>query len=94
MDHLQTLIQALNTEKKDFLSFIQRYSEKENRKDLELFHLLTEETKHERADLLRKIYPKDENLEAYHATRKRLFSSSMTSFLSAERRLTNHRYLS
>jgi hypothetical protein len=74
MDHLQELIQALNTEeKKDFLHFVQRYSDKENRKDLELFYLLVEEKNYTRAELLRKIYPKDENLEAYHATRKRLF---------------------
>lgn len=74
LDHLQILIQALNAEeKKDFLHFIQRYSERENRKDLELFHLLVEEKNYDRDELLQALYPQDKNLEAYHATRKRLF---------------------
>lgn len=74
MDHIQTLVLALNEEeKKDFLHFVQRYSERENRKDLELFHLLSQDKDYTRAELLKLIYPQDENLDAYHATRKRLF---------------------
>ena len=59
MDHIQTIVLALNEEeKKDFLHFVQRYSERENRKDLELFHLLSHDKDYTRAELLKIIYPK------------------------------------
>ncbi len=73
MDLLYEMIRTLSPEeKKDFRLFLQRYQKKKPDKMQELFQLFSEPTISNRASILKKLYPKDENLVAYHATRKRL----------------------
>lgn len=73
MDLIQEMIQVLAPEeKKDFRLFLQRYQKKKPDKTHELFQFFAEGNKADRAVLLKKLYPSDENLVAYHATRKRL----------------------
>ncbi len=73
MDLIQEMVQALSMEeKKDFRLFLQRYQKKKPDKTQELFQLFTEGIPKGRAAVLKKMYPEDENLVAYHATRKRL----------------------
>ncbi len=73
MDHLREIIHTLNDEDiKEFKHFLNRMRKKNSRKDLDLFLLLIQNLEYSREELLRKLYPEDANLQAYHATRKRL----------------------
>jgi hypothetical protein len=73
MDLLHEMIRTLSPEeKKDFKLFLQRFQKKKPDKMQELFQLFTEPAIPNRASILKKLYPKNENLVAYHATRKRL----------------------
>ncbi len=73
MDHLKNIIYTLSVDDtKEFKIFLNRSRKKNNRKDLDLFLLLQEDREYSRAELLDILYPSDKNLEAYHATRKRL----------------------
>lgn len=73
MDHLQSIIHSLSEkDHKEFKIFLNRARKKTSRKDLDLFILLQENKEFERIELLNALYPDDHNLEAYHATRKRL----------------------
>lgn len=73
MDELKQIISTFSTdEQKEFASFIQRQKKIKNRKDLELFRLLTQKQNYKPAQLLAKLYPTDQNQVAYHAVRKRL----------------------
>jgi tetratricopeptide (TPR) repeat protein len=71
MDIIKEMIDVLSPEeKKDFRLFLQR--KKNPDKTQELFKLCVENDRYDREFLLKKLYPKDENIVAYHATRKRL----------------------
>ncbi len=74
MDHLRESIHALQEEEiKEFKTFINRQRKKKERRDLDLFEILREETEYTREELLGLLYPEGiKNLDAYHATRKRL----------------------
>ena len=73
MDILYEMIRTLSPEeKKEFRLFLQRYQKKKPDKMQELFQLFAVPTLSSRASVLKKLYPEDENLVAYHATRKRL----------------------
>ena len=73
MDIIKEMTQVLSLEeKKDFRLFLQRYQKKKPDKTLELFQYFSENKKIDRSAVLAKLYPKDSNLVAYHATRKRL----------------------
>ncbi|MCP4521722.1 MAG: hypothetical protein GY827_08555 [Cytophagales bacterium] len=73
MDHLKSIVHSLDVEDyKEFKIFLNRSRKKSSRKDLDLFLLLQEEKEYSRDELLLILYPEDKNLEAYHATRKRL----------------------
>jgi hypothetical protein len=73
MDDLKQIINTFSTdEQKEFASFIQRQKKLKNRKDLELFKLLSHKQTYKSAQILAKLYPNDTNQVAYHAVRKRL----------------------
>ncbi len=73
MDLLQEIIHTFSPEeKKEFRNFLQRYQKKKPDKTRELFQLFSGNTSPERSVVLKQLYPEDENLVAYHATRKRL----------------------
>ncbi len=73
MDHVKEIINTFSEEDiKEFKIFVNRSRKKDTRKDLDLFLLLNEEREYKRDELLKVLYPADNNLEAYHATRKRL----------------------
>ncbi len=73
MDDIREIIHTLDKEDiKDFKTFINRLKKKDSRKDLDLFNVLQEDNEYSRDELLDMLYPEDRNLEAYHATRKRL----------------------
>jgi len=78
MDLIVEIIETLSPDdRKDFSVFLKRHKNIKDRKDLELFDLLSRKGKVKRDDLLLKLYPGDKNLEAYHATRKRLIRQLM-----------------
>ena len=73
MDKIQEIIQTFSEDDVlEFKNFINRLKKKENRKDLELFDLLDSEKIHKREEIVEILYGENVNLEAYHATRKRL----------------------
>ncbi len=72
MDLIQEMTRVFSPEeKKDFRLFLQRYQKKKPDKTQALFQLF-EANISDRATLLEKLYPENNNLVAYHATRKRL----------------------
>ncbi len=78
MDQIVEIIETFSPDdKKDFSVFLKRRKNIKDRKDLELLDLLSKKGKIKREDLLLKLYPEDKNLEAYHATRKRLLRQLM-----------------
>lgn len=84
MDNLHEIIQTLDeTDIKDFSLFINRLKKKGDRKDLELFNLLQNNST-DKGELLYTLYPRDHNRVAYHATRKRLLKQ-LSDFLSIKR---------
>lgn len=73
MDKLQEIIRTFSKDDvAEFKSFINRLKKKSNRKDLELFDLLNGKKTYKGDDLLTLLYNDPKNVEAYHATRKRL----------------------
>lgn len=73
MDKLKTIIQQLTKEEtKEFRMFINRQKQKNNRRDLALFDLLTEKKDYKSAEVLSKLYDSKSKSSAYHALRKRL----------------------
>lgn len=92
MDLIQEMIHVFSPEeKKDFRLFLQRYQKKKPDKMQELFQILAEENFSSRTTILKKIYPKDENLVAYHATRKRLIRQlSEYIFLQQKKQDSSH----
>lgn len=84
MDLLKELTGSLDQELcKKFYVFLQRHSGKPDRKDKLLFDFYLKHPTFTREDVLKELYAKDRNVEAYHATRKRLIRQ-LTEFLSAE----------
>lgn len=70
MDKLQELINTLSKEdKREFKIFIQRQKNKNNRKDFDLFELLSKEIPTEE---VQQILYQGKNKDAYHTLRKRL----------------------
>lgn len=85
MDELREIIHTFEKEEqKDFKTFINRLKKKQQRKDLDLFELLLEKKEYKREEILQILYPEDKNLEAYHATRKRLIKQ-VTEFVYVKR---------
>lgn len=85
MDHIKSIIETLELDEiKEFKLFIDRHRKRSERKDLELFLLLREEKEFSREDLLKELYPEDHNLQAYHATRKRLIKQ-LNEFIYTQR---------
>ena len=77
MDNLKTIIHTLGKEDvREFRIFINRQKSKRNRKDLELFEILTEEVDYKPDVIIQRLYGK-RNKEAYHALRKRLIKHLM-----------------
>lgn len=73
MDNLKETISTLSPEDiREFRLFINRQKKKKERKDLELFHLLMEKRILKPREIIRKFY-KEQNRNAYHSIRKRLF---------------------
>lgn len=73
MDHIREIVHTFSDEDvKEFKTFLNRSRKKDTRKDLELFLVLRKEKDFTRDEILEELYPVDKNLEAYHATRKRL----------------------
>jgi hypothetical protein len=78
MDKLQELINTLSEDdKREFRIFINRQKSKKNRKDLELFELISEQ--YATKDIEKKLY-KTPNKVAYHTLRKRLLKH-LTDFI-------------
>jgi hypothetical protein len=78
MDKLQELINTLSEDdKREFRIFINRQKSKKNRKDLELFELISEQ--YATKDIENKLY-KTPNKVAYHTLRKRLLKH-LTDFI-------------
>ena len=85
MDHIKSIIETLEPDEiKEFKQFIDRHRKRSERKDLELFLLLRKDEEFTREQLLEKLYPVDNNLQAYHATRKRLIKQ-LNEFIYAQR---------
>jgi len=77
MDNLKTIIHTLGREDlREFRVFINRQKAKRNRKDLELFDILSEEEDYKPDVIIMRLYNK-RNKEAYHALRKRLIKHLM-----------------
>lgn len=73
MDNLKETIATLSPEDvREFRLFINRQKKKKGRKDLELFHLLLEKRAMKPREIIREFY-REENRNAYHSIRKRLF---------------------
>jgi len=78
MDKLQELINTLSEDdKREFRIFINRQKSKKQRKDLDLFELINEQTA---ADQIQKNLYKTPNKVAYHTLRKRLLKH-LTDFI-------------
>ncbi|MCU4162849.1 hypothetical protein [Carboxylicivirga caseinilyticus] len=73
---MDALVELINTFTKsdvnDFTSFIHRMKQKEGRKDLQLFQYLYKNREASPNEIIKHIYP-DDNKEAYHALRKKLY---------------------
>ena len=78
MDKLQELVNTLSEDdKKEFRIFINRQKSKKQRKDLDLFELVAEQTPPK--EIQQKLY-KTPNKVAYHTLRKRLLKH-LTDFI-------------
>ena len=84
MDKLKEIVDTLSREdRKEFRIFINRQKNKKDRKDRDLFDLLQADRELHSDELLKKLYP-DNNRQAYHALRKRLFRH-LTDFIVLKR---------
>jgi hypothetical protein len=73
MDKLHFLVQSFSEEeKKGFEHFVNRFRVRENRKDLDLFHLFSSSNKLTQKEAFKFLYNGSHEKEAYHALRKRL----------------------
>src|SRR5210317_1764991 len=82
MDTLKLIVKTMKSqEKKDFRNFIHSQKKLENRKDLELFDLISNENDEQNLELA--LYGKS-NKVAYHALRKRL-TRKLTDFIVLKR---------
>jgi hypothetical protein len=84
LDILSEIISSFGPEEtRKFRTFLNRFKDKKNRKDSELFALYLKYITPDRNILLNALYPEDKNPEAYHATRKRLIRQ-LLDFIAAE----------
>lgn len=84
MDLLKELIDSLEDgDQRNFKIFLNRFRKKDERKDLDLFNFYLKGKIDKRDKILASLYPDDKNLEAYHATRKRLIRQ-LIEFISAK----------
>lgn len=82
MDDLRQIIHTFSAdERKEFVAFAQRQKKLKNRKDLDLFKILTQKQEYKPAQILEKLYPTDQNRVAYHAVRKRLMQQLISFIL-------------
>ncbi len=85
MDNLKEILHTLSPEEqKELATFIGRLKDKKHRKDLQLYKLLLQKRTTGTADMLKELYPAEENPAAYHALRKRLFGY-LTDFILLKR---------
>ncbi len=78
MDNLAEIIQTLTPEDhKAFGVFINRNKSKKKRKDLDLYHILQENSSLKPDIIIERLYPNANNKVAYHAVRKRLLKHLM-----------------
>lgn len=90
MDLICEIIDTLShEERKEFRSFLSRYRNRKERKDEELFAALSKPGKVRREEIIHKLYRGAQNLNAYHATRKRLLRQLMEFIQLKKRRGEN-----
>lgn len=77
IDNIKDIISLFNEEdNKEFRAFINRQRQRKNRKDLELFEILSEAHSYPAKEIVKRLYNND-NMNAYHSVRKRLLRHLM-----------------